>query len=730
MKARYRALTFTALLLLAGVTLIPARQLSHLEVDTSNQTMSAVSSQGSARMIEDESHRQTLLIAVTADKPFTFCQWQSLSTLATAMGKISGVDGVILPLIKANGWTLQILRRRHPDGAARMQNLLHLLRSTDGRNLGMLVFLAPHADTGAERTQLLAQLNIVLTDHPIAGCQCRMIGLPVVDETVGELIRHDQRWLLPLCTGVIILMLFLIYRTPAGVLAPLTVIGLAVVWTLGTYAWRIRQLNVVTSLLAPVVMILSLATAVHVYEAYRHCRRQTDKTTEAVTIAIRRVWRPCLFSALTTAAGLGSLTCSSIPAVRIFGLYGAIGVLLSFLFGLSIMPLLLLLPWFGHAPAHTHRKPIWMTKLLSGCYHLGCHRKKTVIVTLAGISLLAVVGLCRLHSNTNLIDYLRQDSDLVRTSRFVDQHLIGINALTCRITPDRMTQSDSVSGSQQRQRFLQATARITGIKGLIPGSLRTTADKHALATATGSRINDRTLTWDLTLRVQAIGSRQARKLLATLKDLVQQHFGANTAIQFGGDFYRIITDSDQLVADLLRSFALALTIITILIGIQLRSLRATVMSLVPNVLSVFWIFGAMGLVGIDLSTGTAMIACVVLGLAVDYTIHYLSSFQRTRQHNLLAAIRTTTNDVGPALVVSTLILAAGFGVGVAGSFKPTVYFSLFTALAMLAALFCNLTVMPVLMGIAFFNPRSDKAQCVSEIDKHPRLTHCEEVHVL
>jgi predicted RND superfamily exporter protein len=696
--------SIAALVVVAALTLIPASQLSHLTVDTSNEAMSAAEAQA-GDVFES---RPTLLIVVSSDLPITPVQWQTLHRLTAAVGKVPGVDSAVLPLLQADGWTVRLFRKVHPGGATRLQNLLRLLRSEDDRTLGLLVMLSPEAAMGAQRTQTLADLRAVLDAHQEAGLRTSLVGLPVVNEAVGELVRRDQSLLLPLSAGVIFGMLLLIYRRPTGVLLPLVVIGLAVVWTLGIYAWHVQQLNVVTSLLAPVVMILSLATAVHVYEAFLACQEPTRSAAEIVRSAVGRVWRPCLFSTLTTAAGLASLTCSSLPAVRLFGLYGALGVTLACLFGLTVMPWLLLFcvtPRSARAPAGV----TWVPRLLTASTHLGWDRSKVVWTALFGLSCLALVGVSRLHSNTDLMAYLRQDSDLVRTSRFVDQHLIGINTLTCRITP----QTASAFDSNAYDDFLAAAAGIDGINGVLPeasnGALESDGD-----------------TWNCTLRVRSIGSRRARVLLATLTDLVRQHFGPQAEVHFGGYFHRIVTESDQLVRDLVRSFALALTIITLLIGLQFRSWRATWMSLVPNLLSVFWIFGAMGLAGIDLSTGTAMIACVVIGLAVDHTIHYLSFLHRTSQPHLRQAILDTNQQVGPALVISTLILAAGFGVGMAGSFKPTIYFSLFTALAMLAALFCNLTVIPMLIRMAAL--RGKRTEPIAA-EVNPRA-HREEVHAL
>lgn len=663
------------MILLLGLTLPLALQLPRLTVDTSNASMAGTRPTVDSNAVMSSLPAQSLLIAVTADTPFSPAQWRAMSEFVGAVKKTDGVRGVWLPFIKGDGSLMNTLIRFVPS-ARQLASMLQLLRSEDDCTLGMLVMLSPEVGSDHKRTELLACLRHLLANWPVPASRACLVGLPVVEEEVGQLIQRDQGLLLPLSGGVLLLMLWLIYRDKLGVLVPVAVIGMAVVWTLGIYAWRVQQLNVVTSLLAPVVMILSLATAIHVVEAFWSCQREPRTRHAAVKAALAIVWRPCLFSALTTAAGLGALTLSSIPAVRLFGQYSALGVMLSFVFGISIAPYLCSLTWFTrHRCARTRRSVPWMIGCLKGCYRLGWYRRKTVLVVVCGISLLAVLGLTGLHSNTNLIDYLHQDSDLVKTSRLVDDHLVGVNTLDCRIQCETQRPNEA-----EQAAFLLGIAQMTPVNGVMPGPF-----------------NEDQGIWPMTLRVRAIGSYKARVLLADLEALARQQFGAETQIGFGGDFYRMVTDSDQLVRDLVRSFALALTVIMLLIGLQLRSVYITLIAMIPNLLSVLWIFGVMGWLGIDLSTGTAMIACVVLGLAVDHTIHYLAFLRHTKQRLSGRAIWQTTGRIGPALIISTLTLAAGFGVGIAGSFKPTIYFSLFTALAMVTSLFCNLIVIPALL---------------------------------
>jgi hypothetical protein len=117
-------------------------------------------------------------------------------------------------------------------------------------------------------------------------------------------------------------------------------------------------------------------------------------------------------------------------------------------------------------------------------------------------------------------------------------------------------------------------------------------------------------------------------------------------------------------------------------------------SLIANLLPVLWTAGFMGFAGIELSTGTVMIASVVIGLAVDDTIHYLTRFVREGSAGCVGAIRRSTVEVGPAMITSSLVLTLGFWVGGFGSFRPTIYFSLLTGATMLTALVCDLFVLP------------------------------------
>jgi len=203
-------------------------------------------------------------------------------------------------------------------------------------------------------------------------------------------------------------------------------------------------------------------------------------------------------------------------------------------------------------------------------------------------------------------------------------------------------------------------------------------------------------------QIHAVGSAVAAPLEDRILDQARVIFGPDYALAVTGAFHRMTRDSNRLVERQLESFSLAFVLVILAVGAMFRSLRLMAVAIVPNVIPIVWTGGLMGFAGIPLSTGTTMIASVVLGLAVDDTIHYLTRFQRERSRGVRAAICATTTGTGRALVISSAVLVIGFWVGALGSFKPTIYFSLLTGITMISALLCDLLVLPA--SLALWDP--------------------------
>jgi predicted RND superfamily exporter protein len=183
-------------------------------------------------------------------------------------------------------------------------------------------------------------------------------------------------------------------------------------------------------------------------------------------------------------------------------------------------------------------------------------------------------------------------------------------------------------------------------------------------------------------------------LVTRIEQLAKRELGNDYELRPTGDFYQVVVDSNRLVSNVVQSFCLSLSMVLMAIYVLFRSFKLLAMALIPNLVPLAWTGGLMGYLHIDLSTGTAMIAAVVIGLTVDSTIHYLARFQREYQGDSKEAVTITTTATGRALSISALVLFLGFSVGGLSSFLPTIYFSLLTGVTMLGALVCDLLILP------------------------------------
>jgi hypothetical protein len=196
------------------------------------------------------------------------------------------------------------------------------------------------------------------------------------------------------------------------------------------------------------------------------------------------------------------------------------------------------------------------------------------------------------------------------------------------------------------------------------------------------------------VRVRATGSAPARTLIDRIARLAERVLGDGFDVVITGSYYNVVMESDRLVVSQMRSVFLAMATVLLALAVTFRSGKLLLAATTPNLMPVLWTAGLMGYVGIELSSGTVMIGSVVLGIAVDDTIHYLVRFRREYRRDLTTAIRATTRRAGPALVISSIVLALGFCVGALGSFWPTIHFSLLTGATIISALICDLLVLP------------------------------------
>lgn len=641
----------------------------------------------------------------------------SLSNAVELVPGVSGAEEQALVSRPIAGADFETHTRR---AVQRNPELSGYLVSADLTTAALMIELELRPSDDEQRPRILRALRAIV-DEPRAGpAELHLTGIDAQKFEVTRLLARDQSVLIPASALVLAAALALFFRRVSGVLIPLSVTGVTLVWTLGCYGASGYALNTMTSLLAPVLMVLSVSTSVHLYENWLSRPRADQDANRAIASTLRELRRPCFFTSLTTALGMLSLVVSDTPAVRLFGAFTALGVMISLGVSLTLVPVGLS---FVSRPDSAPRRArgTRLEAFLQFAARSSVQHPLAILGVASLLTGLGFAGIARIQQNTDLVHFLKRDEPLFQDSMFIDRQLAGIHTLEfvlSRRDGGSLASLDAVTRLARFREALLAHPEVGGVQSVLsllsaiqraetngegwqlPRDPPALLNAFDLLEAAGDDALVRRLIDPefrharVRAQIHAIGSAVAAPLEDRILDEARAIFGSDYALAVTGAFHQMTRDSNRLVEKQLESFSLAFVLVILAVGAMFRSLRLMAVSVIPNVIPIVWTGGLMGYCGIELSTGTTMIAAVVLGLAVDDTIHYLTRFRRERSQGVRAAVWATTTGTGRALVISSSVLVIGFWVGALGSFKPTIYFSLLTGTTMISALLCDLLVLP------------------------------------
>ena len=670
------------LLVLGAVTGFLAFQCLHLTVDQDNRSMNA-DNPGQAALEEDFrevfGENDSIVVAISR-KDLMGQDGQAL--VRELVSEFSTLDGVrrVASLVD----TEFIVSPAH----------VGVMISEDKSMTAIRLVLEDFTDDGETLANIVESVVASAKASSKDGTRIAVTGLAVQKYEVGKLVRKDQRMFSPLSLLVLGSVLFFITRRLSGLIFPLLVSVLTICWTLGLYALAGKSLNMITSLLPPVIMTLSVATSIHIYLEWLG---STEKDRfKRIAESVRHLYKPCLFTSLTTAIGFLSLLLSPTPAVRHFGIYAAIGVGIAYLLGIVGLAVGLTFVKPPEASRERHGSAV-LDRLLTGVGNLSvAHPWRVIIATLA-IGVVGAIGFQRIETDTDLLHFLGDDSHLVDDTGFIDQQLAGVSTIELFV---EKSDGGTFGSTEKIREFQEALGDIKHVRH----TLSITDFLPLEAIPPGFNGNEY-LSKDLdklriTVSTDTIGTKDGNVLIKRMDDLARESLGSDFLVRPVGGFYRVIMESSQLVASQSRSFIIAIALILLAIGIVFRSFRYTLLAIVPNVIPLTMTAAVMGFAGIALSTGTVMIASVVIGIAVDDTIHYLSAYRRSPHTDRGDGIKATTRSTGFVLLSTTMALSAGFWVALFGSFQPTIYFAMLTGMTMWFALVCDLLVLPAFLKLA------------------------------
>ena len=583
-------------------------------------------------------------------------------------------------------------------------------------------------------------------------------GIPMIADDMITFIRND---LLVFGAGVfafLVIMLSIIFRQARFVLLPLCSCIFAVVIMMGLLGLTGWPVTVISSNFISLMLILTMSMNVHLVVRYRQLSRDFagQSQAELVSNTVRRMVWPCLYTALTTMIGFGSLVVSDIKPVIDFGWMMTLGLSVTFMTSFLLFPTILVS--LDNRITSPGREEVPFT---AGLARITERFGNGVVVFALLLAALSLYGVSRLKVENSFVNYFSDDTEIHQGLKLIDDELGGTAPLDVVLKFDPVKEYGEEEDPEEDDEFAD-------LDDLFGGFDEEPADP-ADAWFTAYKIDRIKAVHDYLDSLPAVGKVQSlASVLRLAEDLNQgEEFDAfelavinkklpqeikeqliDPYISIEDNEARInmrILDSlpelrrkqflEQVEADLRTELGLAddefqvsgmmvlynnmlqslftsqiETLGVVMLGIALmllvlfRSLSLAVIGILPNILAAGIILGLMGILDIPLDMMTITIAAITIGIAVDNSIHYIYRFREEYpgKPDYVSTLYYCHANIGRAVFYTAVTIIIGFSILVMSNFIPTIYFGLLTALAMFIALLAALTLLPKL--ILIFRP--------------------------
>ncbi len=708
------------------------------------------------RLIDTFGLKDPIIVAIYSDKPDGVFSEQTLALVYELSRRLAEVPGIdperITSLVTEksissapDGLLVERFLSAPPQTPAEVAAIREAVEATPSM-LGRLVSedhrvtlvvgeLLTGADAEAAYWDVLALVENTETG---GGETLHVAGPGAMLGYLGIYMDRDAHTLAPFAALLVLLSLFLAHRSAIGVIVPTLVIAGSVAVTLGSMALLGANFYVITNALPVILIGIAVDDALHIFGEYRRrlgLGSETD-TKERVVQTMLAMCRPVTVTTLTTAAGCLALGfSSSIPPMREFGLYAALGIGLAWLFSLTAVPAVMAL-WFrrfespAEAPHAPGRSAALAESATNTLKQLVFRRGRSVVVVSAVWLLVGLVAATSLRVDEANIDNFQEDEPIVIADSLINGHGIGSNYLDIMIEgsgEDALLRPEVLQYVDSLQRYaeslplvLQSVSYLDSLgqidkalaepgdePNLVLGSEDRAAQYMLLYSMSGDPADLRTLVNNSYERANLrlyLGSgwfSDERTLISTLDDYLQENPAPKgTVVTLSGIAVVHVSWVGMLFEGHLGSILVSLVVVWLIATISFRSPLRGSLVMVPVIFAVLTVYAAMALAGVNLGVGTSMTAAIAIGLSIDFGVHLLHRIDErcAGPHPVLqTAVGDAIHDSGRAIFFGFLTGFLGFGVLVMSEVPGVVRFGGLVALSLAASFLASLVLLPSLI---------------------------------
>jgi hydrophobe/amphiphile efflux-3 (HAE3) family protein len=571
---------------------------------------------------------------------------------------------------------------------------------------------------------LIDNVKKVIAAHP-GSEEVVLGGLPFIRYSISSYIKKDLVVLLPIALFLMIVMLLTSFREWKGVLIPLSIVVMSMVMSFGVMALLGWQMSLITILLPIMLIAIANDYGIHMIAQYQERVRVDDAIgmAEICQQVYQNLKRPIFITGITTIGGiLGLLTHTMVPAAQL-GILAAIGIAFALALSLWFLPALLsYLKPVRVRNIHLAEQRVPANRLLNLFSHWVINQPRLIVLSAVIMGIIGVIGAFYVRVDTNIESYFLGKSDVRHSIETVNEEFGGSQFISVLfsgdvLSPGLLKRMESYEKQLEEEPGVGTiNSPVTLLKELskgfyaegeagydqLPGSADEAYQFIEVFSMSGNeeaiaQFFDYDFKHTRLLISLEDGSNSAgKRVLKILEDMTREDPNFEFIAGPGLTTFEL---ADLVVKGQIRSLLLALVVIFLLLSLIFRSMKAGVLSVVPLSVAVLLLFGLMGVFGISLDIATALLSSIMIGVGVDYTIHFLWRFRQERTAGLTHAdaIRTTLMTTGRGIIFNALSVMIGFLALTFSSFAPLRFFGALVTLSISTCLLSALLLVPALV---------------------------------
>lgn len=590
-----------------------------------------------------------------------------------------------------------------------------------------------HYLTDEQNTEVVEAVDAIVQKYKAQGHRIRLAGTPVVTHFLKWAMIRDMRKFMIMVVSAVAVALFAMFRRISGVLFSLGIVALSFLSTLSLMALTGTALKIPTQVLPSFVLAVGVGTSVHILAIFYQRLEKGDTKREAVIFALGHSGLAILMTNMTTAAGLLSFAGADVAPVADLGIFASVGVMLSFVYTVVLLPPLVALAPFrsrSHRASRFAHNPSRMDRLLQTISRIATTHPRKILGASAIVILLSIICAFQIRFSHYPLQWFKADNTIRRDTEEIDNTMRGSMTIEVVLdtaedngwhSPDRLKRLDAANAAMEAlthaDNYVGKAFSLTTILKEINQALNENR-KEAYAVP-----DDRDLIAQEFLLFENSGSddledfidRRFSKARFTMKfpfkdavhykpfqRMVENYFHAHfpdTDLKFTGMISLLARTISNTISSLAESYAIAMVVITCLMILLIGRLRIGLLSMIPNLAPILLMMGVIGAFKFPMDMFTMMVASIAIGLAVDDTIHFMHNFRRYYEASgdPDQAVYETLHTTGRAMLVTTVVLSMGFFIYMFASLNNIIRFGFLTGVTLIAALLADYFLAPALM---------------------------------